>query len=228
VPSVLVGVPQPVDPGEHRIEAQATGKRSQPKSVTLKDGERQQVAIRLEPDGSVAAPPTLPTGAVAPPPSQPTVGAEPAPSGVVTGPVTSPPDADSGPSPKQPLRTLSYVAFGVGAVGLVTAVVGFVSAGSKSKKADDLFEDCKAEGFPEGKCYYESDPVSQEIVDLDKQSRNMKVLGGVGIGVGVVGVGAGIALFLASRPDTTKTAQAQGLTVKPWVGPTSIGFSGTF
>jgi len=226
VPSVLVGVPQPVDPGEHRVEAQATGKRAQPKAVTLKDGERQQIALRLEPDGSVVTQPTTPTGTVAPPPSQPAVGAEPSQSGVVTGPVAPPPDADSSQGgPKQPLRTLSYVAFGVGAVGVVGAAVSFVSAMSKQNEANDLFETCST-AVP-STCSSSSDPDAQKIGDLDKQAASRKTLGVVGIGVAAAGIGAGIALFLVSRPDTT-TQTAQGVRVEPVVGPTWLGVRGTF
>lgn len=35
IPSVMIGIPQPVDPGEHKVSAIATGKRAQPQSALL-------------------------------------------------------------------------------------------------------------------------------------------------------------------------------------------------
>src|SRR6185369_7756438 len=63
-PVVLLGVPQPTDPGEHTVTATAAGFKSAPATVSLKDAGSAAVILKLEPEGSVAplaGPTTLPT-----------------------------------------------------------------------------------------------------------------------------------------------------------------------
>ena len=64
IPSVMIGIAQPVDPGEHKVTAVATGKRAQPQSVSLKEGERSALTLKLEADASAVAPPAVGVAAV--------------------------------------------------------------------------------------------------------------------------------------------------------------------
>jgi hypothetical protein len=118
----LIGVEQPVDPGEHELVAVGTGKRGSAR-ITLAEGETKTVDVAL-----LDAPGAAPTAA----------GAEPsAPRG--------PASADQAePSGGFPHATLGWIGIGVGAAGLGLGVVTGLMATSKHSSAK--------EGCPEGKC----------------------------------------------------------------------------
>jgi hypothetical protein len=71
VPFALVGEQMPLDPGEHTLQAKATGYASQTVNVSLKERETKTVALQLQPvqgGGAVVAPPPPAGGATPPPP----------------------------------------------------------------------------------------------------------------------------------------------------------------
>ncbi|HET9930651.1 MAG TPA: hypothetical protein VFQ35_08185 [Polyangiaceae bacterium] len=103
LPSALVGVEMPCDPGEHRVEVRAPNHPALTRTVALTEGTRELVSIPL----------------VAPPPVQP-----------VELPKPAPPRAAASPPPTtgtDELRTLSWIALiGGGAsmgAGLVTSIL---------------------------------------------------------------------------------------------------------
>src|SRR6201999_2030430 len=49
VESVLIGIARPIDPGEHRVRAEAPGFASQTKTVTVADGAPASIALELAP-----------------------------------------------------------------------------------------------------------------------------------------------------------------------------------
>jgi hypothetical protein len=55
VPSALIGVPMPVDPGERTFQASAPGMLPASQSVQVAEGARTQVTLNLQPDGSASA-----------------------------------------------------------------------------------------------------------------------------------------------------------------------------
>jgi hypothetical protein len=70
--AVAWGIPSPVDPGEHVVEAQAPGYQPLKTTATVKDAESREVTLRLEPIGGVVAPvPVAPAPAVAQAPTAP-------------------------------------------------------------------------------------------------------------------------------------------------------------
>jgi hypothetical protein len=209
IPAVLVGAPQPVDPGEHRVEATATGFKAEPQTVVLAEAERKEIVLKLVPaDGAVA-----PVGAAA---AATTAQAQ-----------QNQPPADSGSSNSggggsNGLRIGSYVALGVGVVGLGVGTVFMIQSSSKRGEADDL---CNAPG---GGCPVES---QDEIKKLDDDADSAGAIGTTGLIVGGVGVAAGVVMFILSSGGSDKNAKApstqQGHVV-PWIGPRSVGLSGTF
>jgi len=214
--AVLVGVPVPIDPGDHVIEGVATGLRGKV-SVRVEQGQRQDVPLTLEQDASAVPPAVVGVAAVA---AQPQPAAAPPPS-TQPEPVAPPnqPSADPGTSGKtNGLRIGSYVAFGVGAVGLIGGTIFTIQAGSKTKEADDL---CT---LPNGAC---DTSVKDEVDSLDADAKSARTLGIVGFAVGAVGVGAGVTLFILSSKHSDKAASS-GPTVSPWVGFGSAGVRGTF
>lgn len=52
VPSALIGVPMPVDPGERTFEASAPGMISQSQSLTISEGGRESITLTLQPSAT--------------------------------------------------------------------------------------------------------------------------------------------------------------------------------
>ncbi|HEX6277535.1 MAG TPA: tetratricopeptide repeat protein [Polyangiaceae bacterium] len=208
---VLVGVSQPIDPGEHKIEAGATGLRAPTQTVTLSDGERKSIVLTLEP-----APGAAPLVAVAQP------AATPAPAQNQPAPAASPAPVDAAPAPaddKSGLRTGSYIAFGVGVVGLAAGTFFTLQSSSKRKDADAKFEECGGEsGCRTG------NPLSEEVADLDDEARSAMTLGIVGFAVGGVGIATGATLLLLSSGG----ADERQAGVTPYVGFGVAGLKGRF
>ena len=207
VAAVLVGVPQPIDPGEHRIEASATGFRAQPQTVRLGDGEKASTVLKLEVDPNATPAAGAPQGAPA------AAGAAPAAAPVRDTSVSM----DTTRSGSSGMRIGSYVAFGVGAVGLGLGTVFLLKAGSKSSDADAL---CN---LPDGAC-----PLNKkaEIEALDDEAKSAATISVVGFAVGGVGIAAGVVMLLMSG-GKSESAAARPV-VYPWVAGNSAGFAGRF
>ena len=214
--SVLVGAPVPIDPGDHVIEGVATGLRGKA-AVRVEQGQRQEVPLTLEQDASAVPPAAVGAVAVA---AQPQPAAAPPPASAPEPVAPAPaPNADQGASSKtNGLRIGSYIAFGVGAVGLVGGTVFTLQSASKSSEADDI---CT---LPNGGC-----PLNKkdEVDSLDADSKSAGTLAIVGFAVGAVGIGTGVTLFILSSKHADKAA-SRGPTLSPWVGLSSAGVRGTF
>ncbi len=209
VPAVLLGVPQPIDPGDHSITATATGFKAAPVTASLKDAGSAAVTIKLEVDGTAAPA----AGPLAPAPA-PTGGS------VMVGPSGGAP-SDAGSSGGNGLRIGSYVGFGVGAAGLALGTVFVLKSSSNRKDADKAAAELDAQCG--NLCDAES-PEARNVDDLDDKARSAKTLGIVGYVVGGVGVAAGVTLFVLSlKKDETKSAF-----VAPYVGFGAVGVRGAF
>jgi tetratricopeptide (TPR) repeat protein len=206
IAAVLVGVPQPVDPGEHRVEASATGFRAQPQTVRLGDGEKASTVLKLEVDPNAAPAAAGPHAA-------------PAAAGAASGaaPVRDTSVSMDTTSSGNGMRIGSYVAFGVGAVGLGLGTVFLLKAGSKRSDADAL---CN---LPDGAC-----PVSKksEIEALDDEAKSAATISVVGFAAGGVGIAAGVVMLLMSGKSESSAAARP--TVYPWVAANSAGLAGRF
>ena len=209
IASVLVGVPQPIDPGEHRIEALATGFRAQPQTVRLGEGDKVSTVLKLEADPN-AAPAAVP-GAPGPG-GQP---GQPSPTGApISDTSTSMETTKSGSG----MRIGAYVAFGVGAVGLGLGTVFLLSATGKRSDADAI---CN---LPNGAC-----PPSRraEVESLDADAKSASTLSIVGYGVGGVGIAAGVVMLVLSSSKSESSSAARPA-VYPWVGANAAGLAGRF
>jgi tetratricopeptide (TPR) repeat protein len=209
IASVLVGVPQAVDPGEHRIEASATGFRAQPQTVRLGEGEKASTILKLEVDPN-AAPATAAHPGHAAPAAAP--GAPPA-----AAPVRDTSVSMDTTSSGSGMRIGSYVGFGVGAVGLGLGTVFLLKAGSKRSDADAL---CN---LPNGAC-----PASKksEIQALDDEAKSAATLSVVGFAVGGAGIAAGVEMLLLSGKSESSAAARPA--IYPWVANDSAGLAGRF
>jgi hypothetical protein len=116
VPAALLGAERPTDPGTHQVTAIAPGFLTVQSNVTLAEGAREEVVLRLVPDPNAA--PASP--AVAP-----------------VAPVPSPPPA---PAPRVSTGTKSstagWVLIGIGAAGVVAGGVTGLLAMNKEQDLD--------------------------------------------------------------------------------------------
>jgi hypothetical protein len=209
VPLVLLGVPQPSDPGNHTVTATATGFKAAPATVTLKDGGQGSAALKLESDG--AAPPV----AAASPATTPGATAA-----VVSTPPTGAPPSDSGPGEgPNGMRIGSYVGFGVGVVGVALGTVFVLKSASKRKQSDDA-----AKGLCDGTTCSGTASQQAKLDSLDDQARSARTVGIVGYVVGGLGIGAGVTLFVLSN----QKEQGKAAYVAPYVGLGAVGVRGAF
>jgi hypothetical protein len=118
------------------------------------------------------------------------------------------------------MRIGSYVAFGVGAVGLGLGTYFLIDSRGKRSDADAKNDQCEAQL----RCSA-NDPLAKEVDDLDDQARSALTLSIVSFAVGGAGVAAGTALFFASAPDEGSQAS---FTIHPVIGLGAAGVAGTF
>jgi hypothetical protein len=211
--TVLLGVPQPIDPGEHTVVATATGFKAAPSKVAIKDaGGQGAVTIKLEVDPN-AAPVVAPLAAAAAP-----------------APVESPsgaPPSDSA-SNKNGLRIGSYVGFGVGIAGVALGTVFVLQSVGKRNDADTAASEleqaygCSTTG---GRPACDATtPEAIKVAELDDDARSAKTIGIISYVVGGVGLATGVTLFVLSQgKDEKKSAY-----VAPYVGPGAFGLRGAF
>jgi len=203
IPPTLVGIPRPLDPGEHRFQAFAPGLESNATTITLKEGARETVVLTLQP-AAEAKPAAGATPGAAAPAEQPAE--SPGDAGISTA------DIDAG------ANIPMWVSFGVGAVGLGLGTLFLVQSSSKRSDADAL---CGS-----GTC-----PASEraEIEDLDSSADTLGTLGVVGLGVGVVGVGAGLYFLLTQDASpAAATSRARQRAIQPWFDGNQAGVFGRF
>lgn len=214
---VLLGVPQPMDPGDHTITATATGFKGAPVTASLKDAGVGAVTLRMEVDNSVPPPAAGPAAGAAGP-------------AVSLAPNGAPP-SDSAGGGNSGMRIGSYVGFGVGAVGIVLGTVFVMKSSANRKDANAANETLEQIGSTTGgACSVAGGtcrgdiPQAQKVADLDDKARSAKTLGVVGYVVGGVGVAAGVTLFVLSNKKTEPTAAF----VAPYVGLGAVGVRGAF
>lgn len=197
---VLLGTPQPIDPGTHRIEVSAQGVRPAVQTVNAVQAQAAVTTIKLDP------PPASSRAN-----SSSVVGTAPVDSG---GGST----AKDSPSTGSGMRIAAYSAFGVGAVGLGVGTFFLLKKGSKQSDIDDI---CS---LPGGSCPSNR---ADEVRSLDDDRVSAGKLSAVGFIAGGVAVGAGVTLFVLSRSKSAGTARGEpGIT--PWIGLQSAGVSGRF
>lgn len=167
------GEPTPVLPGATKIVVKPVGGTPIEKSVTVAAGQKTEISIDA----------TAPNG------------------GGDASPAKTEESKPGPEAPSQPtdLRTWSYVAGGVGVVGLVT--FGVFGAMSRSKY-NDLKDSCH------GPC----PPSRQDDIDSGKRSQT---IANIGLVVGIVGVATGVTLFVLSgkKKQTTEVVASPS-----WIG----------
>jgi hypothetical protein len=210
VPPALLGIPKPADPGEHKLQATAEGMSSPVATITLKEGQTENVKLELAAGGTTA---NTGTGTT-PPPAGSSTATAPTTTATET-PTSTPPPADT-PSGGSGTKTIGYVVAGVGVVSLLAGGFFFLRASSKSKEGDELFTkyNCKVLCTPSQQA---------EVKDADSASKSATTLGFVFAGVGVAAVGAGVYLMLSGGDSKTASHRVQ-----PLIGLGVFGLQGSF
>ena len=178
VPKALWGTPFPVDPGEHRVEAIAQGRK--PLSVIVmvgKQSDRQTVSIPLLETVPVATP------SAAPAPSTPPPAVAPAPTPAAVRPTPAAPERGS----KAGTSAAGWALTGLGSVLLVAGGWFGLQALERMADADSA--------CPKKQC---SDPDGLRASD---DAERYATFANVGLGLGLVSLGSGIYL-VASQPSS--------------------------
>jgi hypothetical protein len=113
--SDLVGLPIKINPGQHRVVAEASGFRPVERELDVAEGETKELSLVLSRAKASSAPETS------------------APRAVV-----APAEKEPGPT-----RTLMWVGFGVGGAAVVTGAVTGVASLSATNRAKELCEDTR-------------------------------------------------------------------------------------
>lgn len=205
VPSALIGVLHPVNPGPHKFRATTATQASPEQTVDVKPAARQTIELVLAPNAAAAPPvaPVAPVAATAATPAEPTAPPEPAQSSSGSG-----------------LRVGGYVALGVGVVGVGLGTVFLLSANSKQKDADDAFDACGGKSC--------SGPERANIDSLDSSAATSKTLALTSFIVGGAGLATGVTLLVLSGSHKSEPTAQLTPRVQPWIGYRSLGLSGTF
>ncbi len=206
IPNVVLGVPQPADPGEHVVEAKAPGYMSEPQKVTLAEAERGAVTVKLEVD------PNAPKEAAAAAPGD--AGATPGTDSNASATQDKGVDQAQGGS-----KVPAYVAFGVGAVGLGLGTVFLLQWSGKNSEEDDI---CN---LPGGACPLDK---KSEVEALDSGEKTASIISIAGFGLGAAGIVTGIVLLASSGGSDSKSGAATKTHIRPWASLNSAGVAGRF
>jgi hypothetical protein len=229
IPSALVGVPRPVDPGSHTFEATAGSLKGRV-SVDVKEGEKKRVTLELGAGELPPAPP--PTTAPTPPPAATTPASTgPTPAPTEPAPAAPQPEPDTGGGGKSTGLLIGSIAgFAVGVGGFAIGAISLGNAGSKQSESDDLFNNnncATSSGTGMGvKC---TDDIKAQISDLDSQADSARTLGTIGLiagGVGVVAGGTLLVLYLGSGKSASSARSLPPIHVS--VTPSFVRVGGTF
>lgn len=176
VPSALIGLERPVDPGKHKFRASSGEAKARPVTITVKEGDRKTVSLELR---TLATTEPLDDEPVKPDPD------------------TTPVDDESGMSG---MTIAGISAIGIGVVGIGLGGYFTTEKSDFEGEADDLFSACNPRVCTDGERSRIDD------IDADATSAsNMATAGFIVGGLGVVG-GVTLLLLAPSEPTTESVA----------------------
>jgi len=210
VSALLLDRERPTDPGEHVIEATATGYNKATRRLTISAGERQEVALKLtlDPQAQAAAP--LNAAPVGKPVDE---AAEAKPAATTAKAAATTQHEKSVEPSSSSSRTFSYILMGAGtAIAATGGVFGYLALNDKH----NLDGQC-----PSNSCL----PSSKGTLDAANQKATVATVL-VGSGVGALALGA-IVCF-ASGPSEKEQTPTASVDAHAYVGLGQAGVIGTF
>jgi hypothetical protein len=198
IPAALVGEGRPTNPGKHRVEGLRGSERVQAE-VTLQEREEKSVTLKFNPAGLLGD--AAGGGAAAPADgaAPPAAGSGPPATGDAGAPRPSGEKAKG-----SAVRTMGWVAIGIGAagagVGVTTGILAF-----QKKRDIEIAGDCKGGCKETGR------------VQNFNTLRTIAIASSIGAGVLVI---TGVALLIAAPSDESAVALE--------LGPASVGLRATF
>lgn len=180
IPAALVGVPQPVDPGEHEFVAEGPGLISSTQTLTIGEGAKETVLLTMRPDPSADA-----------------VGSTSAPSSA-----TPQETAQSGKG----MKIAGYSLLGLGAVGAGVGAFFIIKGSSELDDSNKKFESFP--GCALSTCTEDEQATIDEIDELDKSGTRKLNTGVAFAAVGGAALVTGTVLLLiapkAGRDQSAK------------------------
>lgn len=204
MPSALIGIERPVDPGKHRFRASAGEAKARPVIVTVEEGERKSITLELK---------TLATTDLPPDDRDPVVPDKP----------TEP--ADDGVSG---MTVAGVTALGVGGLGLGLGLYFTKQKGDFEDDADTLFDACNPRVCSSSERQRIA-AMDEDAATAANMSTAGFIVGGLGVATGIT-----LLLLAPSGEDEPAQPEAPAekddvwAKVQPWVGLGSFGVNGTF
>jgi hypothetical protein len=179
LPSALVGVKRPANPGKHTYSAEGEKVEATPITLSVNEGGEAAVELVLK----AKAPAVAAAPVTAPAPTQPAPAQAPA--------------HDPARESESKLNIPAYASLAVGVVGVGIGTFFIIKKSGKASDADAIAEGCPCEQSE-----------LDEMVELDEASASAGTVSFISYGVGAVGLGVGVALLLMGGDEHGKSGSA--------------------
>jgi len=179
VPSALIGLARPINPGDHTLAATSATAASEPLNVTVAEGTSQSVMLTLRPTGAVAS------------------GATPAQAAAAAG---EPAEQSIEKRPNAGMRVGGWIALGVGAAGLVAGTIFTLNNRTNRDDANALCSGSMS------MCPLSKE---NQIDTYDQNANQAATLAWIWGGVGVAGLATGVTLLVLSGKSTASPQTGQ-------------------
>jgi hypothetical protein len=123
------------------------------------------------------------------------------------------------------LRVASYVALGLGAVGIGAGTWFYVDAKKTGERADADYDACAAAQMSTQCADDESSAESRKAIASSDEEGSIRTRSLVSFAAGGALLATGVVLLLVSSPDDEGH---DGASISPWIGPQGVGVSGRF
>lgn len=214
--NVLLGVEQPFDPGQH-VAVVSLAEQSMNHSFAVEEGKSQSVLIdvtKIVEAAKVAR-------------AKEEEEEEKAAAANSSEVPASDSSHSAGSKNKSGLRIGSYVALGLGAVGLGAGAFFSVKTGTHATDANLLCEEIdEREGTQN--CAGRTSEEETEIDDIEAQHAGTKTGAIVAFGVGGAALATGVTLLILGSTGSKERLSYQGVRVRPMVGLSYLGLEGRF
>jgi len=228
LPSAMIGIPLPADPGEHVFKASGPTIASEPVTVRLAEAAKQTVILKLRSTGAaapvVSATPKGQPAAAAAAPSAAAAAAQPGASNASSPPPESASVSNShghGPG----LMIASIASFTIGVASASVGTYYLLKSNSTRNESDQIYDQCVLKSG--GKTC--TDPAVADVTGpMDADADHQAKIGVVGLVGGGVGILAGFTFLILDLNRSDKSALRTTPHVTPVFGLNSVGLVGTF